>query len=105
MHSDPQISLHEMVSPFRVSHGGRIHRCCTAQFIRSTLRDKMREQTNNATRQDRPGASALIQAVVSRNESDSRRHALTRKADAKWDPHLLTFAPSALECDASSRRF
>jgi hypothetical protein len=64
MHSDPQISLHEMVSPFRLSHGGRIHRCCTAQFIRSTLRDKMTA-----------GASALIQPAVSRNESDSRRHA------------------------------
>ena len=53
MHSDPQISLHEMASPFRLSHGGRIHRCCTAQFIRSALRDKITEQTNNATRQDR----------------------------------------------------
>jgi hypothetical protein len=50
MHSDPQISLHEIASPFRLSHGGRIHRCCTAQFIRSALRDKMTEQTNNATR-------------------------------------------------------
>jgi hypothetical protein len=44
MHSDPQISLHEMASPFRLSHGGRIHRCCIAQFIRSTLRDNIAMQ-------------------------------------------------------------
>ena len=40
MHSDPQISLHEMASPFRLSHGGRIHRCCTAQFIYYAVSDK-----------------------------------------------------------------
>ena len=80
MHSDPQISLHEMASPFRVSHGGRIHRGCTAQFIRSALRDKMTARTNNARGQTDPGVSALIQPAVSRNESDSRRHAISTLA-------------------------
>lgn len=41
MHSEPQISPHEMAPPFRFSHGGRIHRSCTAQFIRCALGDKL----------------------------------------------------------------
>ena len=44
MHSEPQISPHEMAPPFRFSHGGRIHRCCTAQFSRCALRDKVAMQ-------------------------------------------------------------
>src|SRR6266436_10158436 len=40
MHSDAQISLHGIAPPFRSSHGGRIHRCCTAQFIYYAMSDK-----------------------------------------------------------------
>lgn len=40
MHSDPQISLHEMVPAFRFSHAGRIHRCSTVYFIRFGFTDK-----------------------------------------------------------------
>jgi hypothetical protein len=29
MHSDPQISFHAIASPFRFSHGVRIHLSCT----------------------------------------------------------------------------
>ena len=40
MHSDPQISFHAITPPFRASRGGRIHRCCTAQFIYYLASDK-----------------------------------------------------------------
>ena len=40
MHSDPQISLHEIAPPFNSSRGAKIHRYCTDQFIRAELPDK-----------------------------------------------------------------
>jgi len=41
MHSEWQISFHAIAPPLRFSHGGRIHRSCTAQFIRCALHDKI----------------------------------------------------------------
>src|SRR5947207_13446000 len=45
MHSDAQISLHGIAPPFRSSHGGRIHRCCTDQFIYYLASDKATTHT------------------------------------------------------------
>ena len=43
MHSEPQISLHE-IGPFRSSSAdAMIHRLCTDQFIRAELSDKMQQ--------------------------------------------------------------
>jgi hypothetical protein len=43
MHSEPQISLHE-IGPFPSSSAdAMIHRLCTDQFIRAELSDKMQQ--------------------------------------------------------------
>jgi len=41
MHSDPQISLHEIAPPFNSSGGAMIHRYCTDQLIRARFSDKL----------------------------------------------------------------
>src|SRR4030095_2059256 len=46
MHSDPQISPHEMTLPFNSSGGARIHRCCTEHFIRGQVSDKTHSSCN-----------------------------------------------------------
>src|SRR4030095_12881712 len=68
MHSDPQIWFHEIALPFSSSGGARIHRscrvklpvgfasielpstrCCTDQFIRGKISDKMQRGAVNLT--------------------------------------------------------
>ena len=49
MHSDPQISPQEIAPAFSDSRGAKIHRCCTDQFIRGKISDKMQRRRLNLT--------------------------------------------------------
>src|ERR1043165_7415399 len=60
MHSDPQMSPHEMTLPFNSSGGARIHRCCTEHVIRGQVPDKTHGPCN--------------QFATTGYESDARTH-------------------------------